>query len=413
MKIGLLTQEYHLGENRFGGVGRAFGKMAHWLAEHGHEVTVYYQARRAEEFLERPNLRVVTVTPKSLLPWRARAVVNRLPAFWGGVLWHWEVNAALSDRIMSDYRNGRIEVLLTNRGVTAPGLMIRRPLPTVVRVQHSMPRALRVEHQRVKLSDRMLHFQERRAICRADVAYAPSALVAGYVGRETRRMISVIRTPMFATIEPRGWSEVAEKFQLPEHYMLYWGGILYCKGVDLITESLPHFFEAVPDMAFVMVGDFKYDNDHHRRLRSAMDELKRRYPRRLFHLPSLDHELLIPLIEKAHAAVLPSRFDNLPNTVLEAMHHECLVISTNGASVDEIIKSGQSGLLIPPGDATALADAMVRAAHMPENERAPLRLQALSDVRRLCNPEVVMNDIVDLCKQARQLHAPDHCERNP
>ena len=407
MKIGLLTQEYHIGENRFGGVGRAFGKMAHWLADHGHEVTVYMQARRAETIEEKPNLRLVTVTPKPCLHWRLRPWVARLPSFWGGLLWHWEINAALSDRIMDDYHNGRIEVLLANRGVTAPGLMIRRRLPTVVRVQHSMPRALKVEHQRVKLADCILHFRERRAIRRADVAYCPSALVAGYVGRETKRSISVIRTPMFATVEARAWPDVAEKFHLPDRYMVYWGSILFCKGVDLIAESLPRFFEQVPDMAFVLVGDYKYDNEYHRRLRSALDELKHRYPRRLIHLPSLDHDQLNPVIERAHAAVLPSRFDNLPNTVLEAMHHECLVISTAGASVDEIVESGRSGLLIPPGDALALADTMVRAARMQDHERAEFRRQARRDVRQLCNPDTVMNGIVDLCEQARHLHAPD------
>jgi glycosyltransferase involved in cell wall biosynthesis len=48
-----------------------------------------------------------------------------------------------------------------------------------------------------------------------------------------------------------------------------------------------------------------------------------------------------------------------PNTVIESLALGVPVVGTDGASIDELVRHGESGLLVPPGDAPALADALV------------------------------------------------------
>ena len=48
-----------------------------------------------------------------------------------------------------------------------------------------------------------------------------------------------------------------------------------------------------------------------------------------------------------------------PWRTVEAMALGVPVVGTAGASVDELVTHGQSGLLVPPGDPEALADALV------------------------------------------------------
>jgi glycosyltransferase involved in cell wall biosynthesis len=52
--------------------------------------------------------------------------------------------------------------------------------------------------------------------------------------------------------------------------------------------------------------------------------------------------------------------DGLPNTLLEAMARELPVVSTTLASVEEAVTDGEHGLLAPPRDHVALADALER-----------------------------------------------------
>jgi glycosyltransferase involved in cell wall biosynthesis len=56
--------------------------------------------------------------------------------------------------------------------------------------------------------------------------------------------------------------------------------------------------------------------------------------------------------------VYPSRYEGFGFPVLEAMANRCPVITTNTSSLPEVV--GDAGVLVPPGDSQAIADAMQR-----------------------------------------------------
>ena len=76
------------------------------------------------------------------------------------------------------------------------------------------------------------------------------------------------------------------------------------------------------------------------------------------------------------AFVLPAVVDSRGDTeglgvvLLEAMNYEVPVIASNIGGITDIVTHEQSGLLVPPGDATALADAIRRLAENPDGARA-------------------------------------------
>jgi glycosyltransferase involved in cell wall biosynthesis len=63
--------------------------------------------------------------------------------------------------------------------------------------------------------------------------------------------------------------------------------------------------------------------------------------------------------------VLPSRFEGLPMSVIEAMLTGLPVVAADVRGPREQVVDGVTGLLVPPGDATALGKALARLAADP------------------------------------------------
>jgi glycosyltransferase involved in cell wall biosynthesis len=66
------------------------------------------------------------------------------------------------------------------------------------------------------------------------------------------------------------------------------------------------------------------------------------------------------LLPQADAFVLPSHYEGLPLSVLEAMAGGVPVVVTRVGGNPGIVEDGRNGLMIEAGDATALAGAMER-----------------------------------------------------
>lgn len=84
------------------------------------------------------------------------------------------------------------------------------------------------------------------------------------------------------------------------------------------------------------------------------------------------------LIASAEILVLPSFAENLPVSVIEGMAAGLAVVATPVGAVEDIIRDGETGLLVPPGDVPALTDALVRLVNDPAlRERLGSAAQAM------------------------------------
>ncbi len=93
------------------------------------------------------------------------------------------------------------------------------------------------------------------------------------------------------------------------------------------------------------------------------------------------------LYARADIALNPSTVDNMPNSVLEAFASGVPVVSTNAGGVPDMLIDGESGLLVPVGDAQAMAAAALRVL---EDRTLARRLVAggLREAQKYAWPEV-------------------------
>lgn len=74
-------------------------------------------------------------------------------------------------------------------------------------------------------------------------------------------------------------------------------------------------------------------------------------------------------LEQAAVVVLPSRSEGLPIVLLEAMGYRRAIVATRVGGMPEVITDGVDGLLVPPGDPQALADALLTLVRDPTRAR--------------------------------------------
>lgn len=71
-----------------------------------------------------------------------------------------------------------------------------------------------------------------------------------------------------------------------------------------------------------------------------------------------DEQAVVRELQRARALVLPSLAEGLPVVIMEALAMSRPVISTQVGGIAELVQPGANGWLAPPGDASALADAI-------------------------------------------------------
>jgi glycosyltransferase involved in cell wall biosynthesis len=122
-------------------------------------------------------------------------------------------------------------------------------------------------------------------------------------------------------------------------------------------KSLEVGLEAVARVAGVsllVAGDGPEREEMERRA----DEL--RLGGRVRFLGPLPREDVLWLFRAADASLLSSTWENFPHTVVESLAVGTPVIATSVGGVAEVVKDGENGLLVPAGDAGALASAVTR-----------------------------------------------------
>jgi glycosyltransferase involved in cell wall biosynthesis len=73
-----------------------------------------------------------------------------------------------------------------------------------------------------------------------------------------------------------------------------------------------------------------------------------------------DRQQIAEALRASAVSINPSRIDNMPNSILEALACGVPVVSTSVGGVPFIVRDGETALLVPPADPQAMADAIIR-----------------------------------------------------
>ena len=197
---------------------------------------------------------------------------------------------------------------------------------------------------------RMLKAARTRALRAATTVVVPSAYLA-----EIARGWGLPHSCIQVLTNPAPPPAEVEPEMLEPGTFVFVGRLTQQKALGIAIEAIAR----VPAAGLVVVGDGP-ERAQLERLAAASDGADRV---RFLGLRTRDETLGI--VAGAEAGLLSSDWENLPHSAVEALSVGVPVVSTAVGGVPEVITDGENGLLVPPGDAEALATAVRRILEEP------------------------------------------------
>jgi glycosyltransferase involved in cell wall biosynthesis len=219
----------------------------------------------------------------------------------------------------------------------------------------------------------------------ADAALCPSR----YLARQVERHYGLDAGSVEQIPLPRGDTPLIERTiaTWQSGTICYVGRMEPRKGVFEWVDAAVRVARKHPGVRFELIGaDTSPANAWPASVRSA---LRARVPSDLadsiVFIDAMPRPALRGRLARARIAVVPSRWENYPNTCVEAMATGLPVLSTPHGGMIEMVEDGRNGWLAADASPEALAATLCRALDTPPEALARMGKQAAADIHRLCD----------------------------
>jgi len=199
----------------------------------------------------------------------------------------------------------------------------------------------------------------RYALDQADLVFPVSrriqrSLEAGGVRSERLRTL-YSGLDMARVMDQEDGRDARRRFGIPAEAMVLGtvANLFARKGYEVMLRALPMIVTVSPQAHYLIVGTG--DADYETQLRMMVRDLG---VESRVHFAGFQ-ESVYPCLAAMDLYVHPALMEGFGIAVLEAMAMRRPVVATTAGGLPEIVRDGETGMLVPPGDADALARAVL------------------------------------------------------
>jgi glycosyltransferase involved in cell wall biosynthesis len=150
-------------------------------------------------------------------------------------------------------------------------------------------------------------------------------------------------------------SSLRKRFGIPNNALLcvLVGRLVWAKGFDDFISAFSILVGRFENIKAVIVGDGGLRND----IDGQIDKLGLK--NFVLLLGHQERSVVLQILKSADMFVMPSRSEGIPYALLEAAALGLPIVATNCGGIPEVVTDGKSALLVPVGDVSSLANAII------------------------------------------------------
>lgn len=336
-----------------GGIESYTYHMAKALSGHGH--TVYIITKDSKGNYNKESL------GSSIFVHRISINEEPLPGFWRidriFPIMNLRYSIAIAKKVREISKTNKIDVIETPDWLTEGfWLSVIKKYPIVLRLHGYSGLFLRYSRKtlRNKLYKNLVWHMERYLIHHVDGISAVSknfVTFAEQIWEFKNKDICVIPNSVDTQLFKPSPTISREKA------VLFVGRLEENKGIGVLENAIPEVLQSFPDVRFYFAGFDTKRSDNQGTWKEHI--LKQKISRNLVFLGQLETSDLVRYYQKCLICVFPSLFEAGGIVNLEAMASGCAVIASGVGGYAEAIINEEDGILIKPGDSSALSQAIV------------------------------------------------------
>ena len=358
MHIAFLLSAFH-SASAGGGAESYVSTMADALVERGHRVSII---ALGEPSVSNGRMRLVRIAGPKLhwylyrgLPFAKSFAMPVREIEWSRCMW---------SAVAKLNREDPVDVVETGENMALQQVASGRKPPVVIR-GHGNPLSIkRVSGSRVGWGDSLGRKLELAGMRRANAITAVSRFQAREMAHDLalpEEGIHVIPNPISPALLQQALEQ--PRVEPDQPVILYTGRIELNKGSLELLRSVNRVAACFPEVEYVIAGA-RHNSIDDQVLNSALGvNGTRQHLRFAGHIP---WQQLVDWYRRATVFVMPSYYETFGISVIEAMAFGLPVVATSAGGLPEVVEDGVTGVLVPPRDSEAIADALIRLLRDPD-----------------------------------------------
>jgi glycosyltransferase involved in cell wall biosynthesis len=355
MRLAIVSREFPPVTDYTGGIGHQYARLAPELARQGHEVHVITVAREQSAYRHLDGMHVHMLRepqPSGPLA-ESRGMIGR---------------ALQVDRLLSTAGPWDVVYGAEWRGEMARHALRRDRAPVITNLATSLAKvheAGRGDSRRVGLRTGIQRALERGQTEHSQAIVAPSRAILAWSrdNWDIERIHSRILPNMIDVAGTRELARGSLGHESPsgtgEPTILFFGRLEPVKGVDVLVQAMAEVWRRYPGARLVLIGrDTSWGGGES--MGRRLNRMAGAHRDRLTLAGNQPPERLFPAVAAADVVVLPSRWESFSLAALESMALGKPTVVSRVGGLTEFVEDERNGLVVPPGDAPALAHALTR-----------------------------------------------------